>query len=79
MTVNPDDMALCWAGDLTRAGALDPWFDECDQPHAYEIWLNPDGWDRRYTILCPEHTAKIRALPDGNIIRIATTSAGQAG
>lgn len=81
-------MADCWAWETVLAGGGDPGlvpltagcealdYGGCDEPHAYEVWLDGKVWDNHYTILCVEHTAKLRTLPYGGIVRISTTSAG---
>jgi hypothetical protein len=82
------DMAPCWADDLTLADGQDPGLvdvprgrthpaleADCDEPHAYEVWLDGQVWAEHFTILCAEHAAKIRALPHGGLVRIQNTNA----
>jgi hypothetical protein len=82
------NMAPCWAWETVLAGGADPGlvpltaacealeYGDCDEPHAYEVWLDKTIWDLGHTLLCVEHTAKIRALRHGGIVRVKTTSAG---
>jgi len=92
MTTHPDlaaERSECWGWGLVLADGEDPglidasgildrpvWEADCDEPHAYEVWLDKTVWAEGYTILCVEHTAKLRALPHGGIVRITDSSAG---
>lgn len=81
-------LAECWAWETVLKGGGDPGlvpltaacealdFGGCDEPHAYEVWLDKTVWADGYTLLCVEHAAKLRALPQGGIVRIASTTAG---
>lgn len=78
-------LADCWAWGLLLADGKDPGLLDhpasvahCYEPHAYELQLDERVWSGSYTILCVEHTAKIRGVPHGGIVRIVTTSAGAA-
>lgn len=72
----PAEGVPCWAEDITLAdgeeaglvGAAD-----CGEPHVYVLALDPAVWSVALTLLCTEHTAQIRELPHGGILRIATS------
>jgi hypothetical protein len=78
----PGPLADCWAWDLRLADGGEPGLIEtpallagCDEPHAFELWLDYTVWSTGYVILCQAHTARIRALPYGGIVCITTTTA----